>query len=157
MTHESTGAVAPGSLAAESLSSGGEFASNPTSTSQNTSSNLNTTQPHETPSSYASKPTEQGSAAPSYVQVPSAVHAAGVNEGGPKGANLTEDPGMTGRPGADKAFAAEIGSKDDPSREALHAMRLKQTRGAPGTGEREVGERGKDEQPYAALGRETSA
>lgn len=61
---------------------------------------------------------------------------------------------MTGRPGK---FNVEVGSQEDPSREALRTMQLKQTRGAPGTGEREVGERGKDEQPFAALGGETSA
>lgn len=61
---------------------------------------------------------------------------------------------MMGRPGK---FSVAVGSKEDPARQAERDMLLKQTRGAPGTGEREVGETGRDEQPYGALGRETSA
>lgn len=61
---------------------------------------------------------------------------------------------MTGRPAK---FNVEVGSEEDPARLAERDMLLKQTRGAPGTGEREVGERGRDEQPFAALGGETSA
>lgn len=123
--------------------------------STKTNNNISSTQPHETPyaTSFQKPPTtteQQGSAAPSYVQVPSAA----TDPAGPKGTNLTEDDGMTGRPGK---FNVEVGSNEDPSREALRTMRLKQTRGAPGTGEREVGEQGKDEQPYATLGGETSA
>lgn len=76
------------------------------------------------------------------------------DEAGPHGKNVTEDPGMMGRPGK---FNVEVGSAEDPARLAEKDMLLKQTRGAPGTGEREVGETGRDEQPYAALGGETSA
>lgn len=155
VTREATGAVPNESLAAESLSSGGEFTSNRVSSTSTSSvtHNISSTKPHETPHEEASsfqKSTEQGSAAPSYVKVP----AAATDTAGPRGTNLTEDNDMTGRPGK---FNVEVGSSEDPSREALRTMRLKQTRGAPGTGEREVGERGKDEQPYAALGGETSA
>lgn len=61
---------------------------------------------------------------------------------------------MTGRPAK---FNVEVGSKEDPSREALQTMLLEQTKGAPGTGPRQVGERDRDEQPFVALDRETSA
>lgn len=74
--------------------------------------------------------------------------------GAPHGKNITEDPEMTGRPAK---FNVEVGSEQDPGRAAEQAMRLKQTKGAPGTGEREVGEKGaQDAQPYGAL-KETEA
>lgn len=151
VTREGTGQVPSESLAAESLSSGGEFTSNRnTSASSEIPTNPASTRPHETPADIASKIPEQGQAAPSYVNVPSNI----TDSSGPHGKNITEDDGLTGRPGK---FNVEVGSKEDPSREALRSMQLKQTRGAPGTGEREVGERGKDEQPYAALGGDTFA
>lgn len=162
MTREATGLVPEDSLAAESLSSGGAFTSNKPSSSSSSSNppeegfNPASTLPHETPSQHKShnahNNSEQGGPAPSYVNVPSALSSGGK----PHGKNITQDDDMTGRPGK---FNVEVGSAEDPSREALRDMRLKQTRGAPGTGEREVGVRGakEGEQPYAALGGETSA
>ena len=62
---------------------------------------------------------------------------------------------VTGRPGK---FNVEPGSQDDPGRVAEQNMALKQTRGAPGTGERqEISGAGSEQQPYGALGNETSA
>lgn len=148
---EGAGAVAPGSLAAESAQAGGEFANNRNAhTTSDDVSGLKSTRPHEAPGAASTTiSSEQGQAAPTYVTSQFA-----HDTSGPHGKNITEDPEMTGRPGK---FDVEVGSKEDPSRQALHDMRLKQTRGAPGTGEREVGEKGRDEQPYAALGGETSA
>lgn len=58
---------------------------------------------------------------------------------------------MSGRP----ASFAEPGSKDDPARVAEQEMRLKQTRGAPGTGERQDG--AGNQQSFGALDNETEA
>ncbi|KAF3760855.1 hypothetical protein M406DRAFT_358371 [Cryphonectria parasitica EP155] len=150
VVQEGAGAVAPDSLAAESVREGGEFASNKRNTiSTEAASNLASSKPHEAPGSLEAS-SEQGQAAPSYVDIQRT-----RDSSGPHGANITQDPGMTGRPAK---FNVEVGGKEDPGREAVHSMLLKQTKGAPGTGEREVGERGKeDEQPYGVLGRETSA
>lgn len=148
MIREGAGAVPAGSLAAESVQSGGEFASNRNISSSGTTDNLASTKPHETPAAAAAS-SEQGQVAPSYVS------SQFVKDGaGPHGKNITEDAGMTGRPGK---FNVEVGSGEDPGREAERNLLLKQTKGAPGTGEREVGEKGRDEQPYAALGGDTSA
>lgn len=151
---EGAGVVAPGSLAAESVQAGGEFAQNRNLHSSDTTtaddvSRMSSTRPHEAPGAARASGEQQGQAAPTYVNSQLARDA-----GGPHGRNVTEDPGMTGRPGK---FNVEVGSKEDPARQSERDMLLKQTKGAPGTGEREVGERGKDEQPYAALGGETSA
>lgn len=59
---------------------------------------------------------------------------------------------MSGRPAK---FGVEPGSKDDPGRVAEQEMRLKQTRGAPGTGERQDG--AGNQQPFGALDNETAA
>lgn len=59
---------------------------------------------------------------------------------------------MIGRPGK---FNVEPGSVEDPGRVAEQNLALKQTRGAPGTGERQDGV--VDAQPYNALSNETSA
>lgn len=157
---EGAGVVVADSLAAESVQAGGEFASNrniTTNTSSSSSSshhNPASTQPHETPAAAAASrqsTSEQGQPAPTYVNNQS---AGARDTAGPHGKNITEDPEMTGRPGK---FNVEVGSKEDPAREAEKTMLLQQTRGAPGTGEREVGVKGGDEQPYGALGGDTSA
>ena len=59
---------------------------------------------------------------------------------------------VTGRPAK---FNVEPGSAEDPSRLAEQNLALKQTRGAPGTGERQSGV--DNAQPYGALDNETSA
>lgn len=157
MYREGAGVVPSDSLAAESVEAGGAFAQNRnihTSTSEGQQQPApNSTRPHETPADVAAAAarSEQGGAAPTYVQ-----SQFRRDEAGPHGRNITEDPEMIGRPGK---FNVEPGSAEDPGREAEKNLRLKQTRGAPGTGEREVGVRGagQGEQPYEALGRETSA
>lgn len=136
------------------MQAGGEFAQNRNihtgADGNNTSSEpLNSTRPHQTPADAAVS--DQGGAAPSYVQ-----NQFQRDPAGPHGKNITEDPEMTGRPGK---FNVEVGSKEDPGRQAVQDLRLKQTRGAPGTGEREVGVKGgrEGEQPFGALGGDTSA
>lgn len=158
---EGAGIVTADSLAAESIQAGGEFANNrninisTTSNSSSSSHNPASTQPHETPASARQPSTEQGGPAPTYVNTQQSATAAAPPLGGhPHGRNITEDPEMIGRPGK---FNVEVGSREDPAREAERTMLLKQTRGAPGSGEREVGVKGGDEQPYSALGGETSA
>lgn len=59
---------------------------------------------------------------------------------------------MIGRPGK---FNVEPGSLEDPGRVAEKNMRLKQMRGAPGTGERQDG--AGNQQPYGVLDDETLA
>lgn len=151
---ESAGIIASDSLAAESTQSGGAFAGNNASVTSKTALSSHdpaSTTPHEAPGSQQQQQQhrEQGQAAPTYVN-----NQYIRDQAGPHGKNITEDPEMTGSPGK---FNVEVGSMQDPGRVAEQTMRLKQTRGAPGTGEREVGERGaQDAQPYGAL-KETEA
>lgn len=143
---EGAGTVAPDSLAAESVQAGGEFAANrnihaPSSTDPNPASQ----QPHEAPgeAAAAAAASSQGAPAPSYVNVQSTRDAAG-----PHGENISEDVDMTGRPAK---FDVEVGSKQDPGREAAKSFAGRQVGGAPGGGN------GSGEQPFEVLGRETDA
>ncbi|PSR98981.1 hypothetical protein BD289DRAFT_65816 [Coniella lustricola] len=185
IVREGAGLVASDSLAAESVQAGGEFAENrnirteEVGTKESTGAHSSSSGGsggsggggggHQKSSSSSSAgkshyvgsggdvvgdrgripSSEQGHAAPTYVNSQFIRDTAG-----PHGKNITEDPEMTGRRGK---FNVKVGSREDPSREAERTMLLKQTRGAPGTGERQVGERGTDEQPFKALGRDASA
>lgn len=160
VVQEGAGIVTRDSLANESVQAGGEFAENRNirldeagSHGNNSKTSSSSSHHHHAGAGSAGgqpiSSAEQGHAAPTYVNNQFIRDSAG-----PHGKNVTEDPDMTGRPGK---FNVEVGSKEDPSREAERNMLLKQTRGAAGTGERQVGERGTDEQPYKVLGSETSA
>lgn len=144
---EGAGIVANDSLAAESVNAGGEFASNRNINTSSTSTSTNnpaSQKPHETPAEVAAGTnSSQGAAAPTYV------NAQNIRDpSGPHGNNISEDAEMTGRPAK---FDVEIGSKDDPARQAEKSFGGRQVGGAPGGGN------GNGEQPYEALGRETDA
>lgn len=129
------------------MNAGGEFASNrniksSSSSSSNSNNNPASQKPHETPAEAAAN-SNQGAAAPTYVNAQSI-----RDPSGPHGKNITEDAEMTGRPAK---FDVEIGSKDDPARQAEKSFAGRQVGGAPGGGN------GNGEQPYEALGRETDA
>lgn len=144
MTQEGAGNVS-GSLAAESAQKGGEFANN-----RNIDDSGSTTGGKASVKVQDASSTGTSAAAgtaPTYVNNQSA-----RDSGGPHGKNITEDPEMTGRPAK---FNVEPGSKEDPGRVAEQQMRLKQTGGAPGTGERQEGV--DNQQPYGALDNETAA
>jgi len=168
---EGAGVVAPDSLAAESVQGGGEFANNANinmsshtfSTSSSDKNNKNdknnksssdvpaSAPPHEPADvGHSSGLTSdiQGQDAPTYVNNQHIRDAAG-----PHGKNITEDPDMTGRPAK---FDVEVGSQDDPARLAELKMQTKQAR-VPGIAGTEAGVQGGDEQPYGALGGDTSA
>lgn len=145
MTQEGAGNVS-GSLAAESAQKGGEFANNRNiddSGSTTTGGNAGV----KVQDASSTGTSASAGTAPTYVNNQ---YAGGV--GGPHGKNITEDPEMTGRPAK---FNVEPGSKEDPGRVAEQNMRLKQTGGAPGTGERQDGV--DNQQPYGALDNETAA
>ncbi|KAG6359132.1 hypothetical protein INS49_012652 [Diaporthe citri] len=149
VTQEGAGNVS-GSLAAESAQKGGEFANN-----RNINDSGNTTgsnagakvQGTSSTNTSASGGAAAASTAPTYVN-----NQYTSTSGGPHGKNITEDPEMTGRPAK---FNVEPGLKEDPGRVAEQDLRLKQTRGAPGTGERQDG--AGNQQPYGALDNETAA
>lgn len=149
MTQEGAGIVS-GSLAAESVQKGGEFANN-----RNINDSGSATSGHagakvlDTPSTDTSALGGAAAAgtAPTYVN-----NQYTSDSGRPHGKNITEDPEMTGRPAK---FNVEPGSKEDPGRLAEQDLRLKQTRGAPGTGDRQDG--AGNQQPYGALDNETAA
>ncbi|KAL1865662.1 hypothetical protein Daus18300_007038 [Diaporthe australafricana] len=145
VTQEGAGNVS-GSLAAESAQNGGEFSNN-----RNINESGGTDTGAKAPGTSSSSTSTSGGAAtgaaPTYVN-----NQYTRDSGGPHGKNITEDPEMTGRPGK---FNVEPGSKEDPGRLAEQDLRLKQTRGAPGTGERQ--DAAGDQQPFAALDNETSA
>lgn len=152
---EGAGAVAPDSLAAESVHAGGAFATNrnvsaPSSTTANTHDPAST-QPHKTPhqqaAAAAAAHSSQGVPAPTYVQT-TVASSRGGDASRPHGNNVREDPELTGRPGK---FDVELGSKQDPGREAEKSFGRRQVGGAPGGGN------GSAEQPYEVLGRETDA
>ncbi|ROV92377.1 hypothetical protein VMCG_09155 [Cytospora schulzeri] len=147
VVREGAGAVASESLAAQSVREGGEFAGNRNinEVGGNIGGGKNiTTEQH---SSVGASGEPQGQAAPGYVGTQYTRDPAG-----PHGKNITEDPDMIGRPGK---FNVEPGSLEDPGRVAEQNMALKQTRGAPGTGERQDG--AGNQQPFGALDNETSA
>ncbi|KAJ0107370.1 hypothetical protein J7T55_009334 [Diaporthe amygdali] len=146
VTQEGAGNVS-GSLAAESAQSGGEFSNN-----RNVNESGGTDTGAKPPgTSSASTSTSGGAAAPG--TAPTYVNNQYARDsGGPHGKNITEDQELTGRPAK---FDVEPGSKEDPARLAEQHLRLKQTRGAPGTGERQDG--AGDQQPYGVLDNETSA
>lgn len=149
MTQEGAGNVS-GSLAAESAQKGGEFANNRNINDSGSTTGGNVggkIQDTSSTSTSASGGAAAASTAPTYVN-----NQYNSNSGGPHGKNITEDPEMTGRPAK---FNVEPGSKDDPGRVAEQDLRLKQTRGAPGTGERQDGV--DNQQPYGALDNETAA
>lgn len=139
---EGAGVVAPDSLAAESVQAGGEFATNRNIRAPSSTNNPASQKPHEAPGEAAAN-SQQGAPAPSYVNTQNIRDAAG-----PHGKNISEDAEMMGRPGK---FNVEIGSKQDPAREAEKNFGGRQVGGAPGGGN------GTAEQPYEALGRETDA
>lgn len=147
VTQEGAGKVS-GSLAAESAQNGGEFANNRNidNSGSNTSAKAQGTTTTSSNDTSSSGTGAAAGTAPTYVN-----NQYTRDSGGPHGKNITEDPEMSGRP----AKLAEPGSKDDPGRVAEQEMRLKQTRGAPGTGERQDG--AGNQQPYAALDSETAA
>lgn len=143
MTQEGAGNVS-GSLAAESAHQGGEFANNHNINESGSTTGSNAgVKAQETSSSG----TSAAGTAPTYAN-----NQYTRDSGGPHGKNITEDPDMTGRPAK---FNVEPGSKEDPGRVAEQDLRLKQTRGAPGTGERQ--DAAGNQQPYAALDNETAA
>lgn len=148
MTQEGAGNVS-GSLAAESAQKGGEFSNN--RNINDSGSKTGTDTGAKAPGTSSTSTSASGGAAagtaPTYVN-----NQYGRDTGGPHGKNITEDPELTGRPAK---FNVEPGSKEDPGRVAEQDLRLKQTRGAPGTGERQDG--AGNQQPYAALDNETSA
>lgn len=144
MTQEGAGNVS-GSLAAESAQKGGEFANNRNIDDSGSTTGGNASVKVQDASS--TDTSASAGTAPTYVNSQSA-----RDSGGPHGKNITEDPEMTGRPAK---FNVEPGSKEDPGRAAEQAMRLKQTGGAPGTGERQDGV--DNQQPYGALDNETAA
>lgn len=149
MTQEGAGNVS-GSLAAESTQKGGEFANNRnindsgSTTGSNAGAKALDTASTSAP---ASGGAVAAGTAPTYVN-----NQYNRDSGGPHGKNITEDPELTGRPAK---FDVEPGSKEDPGRVAEQDLRLKQTRGAPGTGERQDG--AGNQQPYGALDNETAA
>jgi hypothetical protein len=145
VTQEGAGNVS-GSLAAESAQNGGEFANNKNinNSGGNPGAKAQGTLSNDTSSSGGAA---AAGTAPTYVN-----NQYTRDSGGPHGKNITEDPEMTGRPAK---FDVEPGSKDDPGRVAEQEMRLKQTRGAPGTAERQDG--AGSQQPYGALDNETAA
>lgn len=144
MTQEGAGNVS-GSLAAESAQNGGEFANN--RNIDNSGSNPGAKAQGTSIDTSSSGGANAAGTAPTYVN-----NQYNRDSGGPHGKNITEDPEMSGRPAA---LSVEPGSKDDPGRVAEQEMRLKQTRGAPGTGERQDG--AGNQQPYGALDNETAA
>lgn len=151
MTQEGAGNVS-GSLAAESVQKGGEFANN-----RNINDSGSTTGGHAGAKVLDTSSTDTsalgGAAAAAASTAPTYVSNQYTRDtGGPHGKNITEDPEMTGRPAK---FNVEPGSKEDPGRLAEQDLRLKQTRGAPGTGERQDG--AGNQQPYGALDNETAA
>jgi hypothetical protein len=156
VVQEGAGIVARDSLANESVQDSGEFSENRNIRLEEAGSSHGPKKSSSSSSSHhhhgGGKPIpseEQGQPAPTYVNNQYIRDSAG-----PHGKDITEDRDLTGRPAK---FNVEVGSKQDPARVAERNMLLKQTRGAPGTGERQVGERGTDEQPYKVLGNETSA
>ncbi|KUI55443.1 hypothetical protein VP1G_02736 [Cytospora mali] len=142
---EGAGDVHPESLAAQSVREGGEFAGNRNINEVGSKSGSDIPAQTHGSTSFSAEP--QGQAAPSYVNNQYIRDSAG-----PHGKNITEDPELTGRPGK---FNVEPGSQEDPARLAEKNLALKQTRGAPGTGERQDG--AGNQQPYGALDNETSA
>lgn len=145
MTQEGAGNVS-GSLAAESAQKGGEFANNRNIDDSGSTATGGNAGVKIQDASSAGTSASAGTA-PTYVNNQSA-----RDSGGPHGKNITEDPEMTGRPAK---FNVEPGSKEDPGRVAEQNMRLSQTGGAPGTGERQEGV--DNQQPYGALDNETAA
>jgi hypothetical protein len=145
VTQEGAGNVS-GSLAQESAQNGGEFAQNRNIDTSSTNTAAKAQGTTSSSDSSGSGGAAVAGTAPTYVN-----NQYIRDSGGPHGKNITEDPEMTGRP----AKLAEPGSKDDPARVAEQEMLLKQTRGAPGTGERQ--EAAGNQQPYGALDNETAA
>lgn len=111
-THEATGIVAPDSLAAESLTSGGEFASNKKIHAPSTTSpNLTSTTPHETPADVAAAATKNKGVdkAPTYVNTVLGSAAAEGQEK-VKGKGVTEDTEMIGRPAGFEGVEKAVGN-----------------------------------------------
>ncbi|KAH7152853.1 hypothetical protein EDB81DRAFT_757882 [Dactylonectria macrodidyma] len=138
VTEESAGTVLPESLAAESNTEEGGFASNRGIHGENvttvTGDSSTTRGPgrkgHTEDSSEA-----QGGAAPTYVN-----SQFSQDSTGPHGKNLQEGDWdeSKGKDGLQKALNAEPGSKNDPSRLAEQQFQLQQGVGGPGAGPREA-------------------
>jgi hypothetical protein len=132
VTRENPGPVAPGSLAAESIRSGGEFSKNPAPSSESSSESTSTMTPSKSHPQSAPRQgaPAQGAPAPTYAQ---------PNEptGGPHGKNITEAPDGwdAGRvqDGTQLAMGAAVGSKDDPARLATLGMAAGRGAGAGGS------------------------
>ncbi|KAM7221347.1 hypothetical protein V8F06_003315 [Rhypophila decipiens] len=155
---EAPGSIESQSLAADSIRSGGAFTSNPNAKESNIGSG-----PTETP--HASKPGSSGKVgannpdsllnqdsyagtAPSYVGNAKGEFVSEESQT-PKGRNLTEG-GFAGSGTSGKGMP-EPGSLNDPGRAALKGE--SNTKG----GNNEGGVRRRDEQPFGALGGDTSA
>ncbi|KAK1674853.1 hypothetical protein BDP55DRAFT_632506 [Colletotrichum godetiae] len=130
---EATGAVPAGSLAAESASQGGEFASNRGVDTTGTAAPSRTGTGGAPGSSAASIP-DQAAAAPTYV---SNQYVRDPN--GPHGKNITEgfDTANT-KDGVQAAFTAEVGSENDPSRVAEQGLLQSQTKAGRDAGPRQT-------------------
>ncbi|KAK0392050.1 hypothetical protein NLU13_1548 [Sarocladium strictum] len=134
---EGTGAVASESLAAESTHKGGGFASNPSSRSENISANGNQSSSTIRNANTGSSNTE-GSSVASAGTAPTYVNAQYIKGSGPHGKNITEgfDDSKT-EDGIKKAFNADLGSINDPSRQAEQQFELNQNAQSRGAGPRQ--------------------
>ena len=157
-TQEAAGAIAPDSLAAQSVRSGGAFAANRGADPEPSHSSAKGTQttsggsgtrftvsgaPAQAPGPSGDSAL-QGGAAPSYVNAQFV-----RDDGGPHGKNLHEG-GFAGS-GPGNSINAEPGSKKDPARLAELGHDRADRSAGPRQGQVD------NEQPYAALGRETSS
>ncbi|KAK3682144.1 hypothetical protein B0T22DRAFT_521204, partial [Podospora appendiculata] len=150
-TSEGAGEVSAQSLAADSIRSGGAFASNRGAMpGSGATADAHARTPGTADSAYAGVETQQsyGGAAPSYVNA----QAASPAGSGPKGMSLTEG-GFAGS-GTDGGALPEPGSKRDPARLAEQHMGLGGQNREPGVeGGGRLG-KGEGEQPFAALERD---
>ncbi|KAI1637524.1 hypothetical protein F4809DRAFT_314946 [Biscogniauxia mediterranea] len=146
VTHEGPGPVPEGSLAAESQSFREANDVNP--------ENLSSARPYEDTHTHARTRTtasEQGGAAPTYVE-----SAYRRDPAGPHGKNITEDEGIATEDKARNASYAEVGSAADPGRAAEKKFTSGVSAATAGTGagrEKDIG--GKT--GYDVLGSERGA
>jgi hypothetical protein len=134
---EGTGAVPSESLAAESAREGGSFASNPGARSENVpAGGYNSSSSRRTENTGSSN--TEGSSAASAGTAPTYVNNQYIKASGPHGKNITEgfDDSKT-EDGIKKAFNAEPGSIDDPSRQAELQFELNQNAKSRGAGARQ--------------------
>ncbi|OHF04019.1 hypothetical protein CORC01_00881 [Colletotrichum orchidophilum] len=130
---EATGPVLTDSLAAESASKGGEFASNGDIGASATTGSFRTVT-SSTPVSGAAPVSDQAAEAPTYVN-----NQYVRDHNGPHGRGITEgfDTDNT-KNGMQAAFNAEVGSKNDPGRVAEQGLLQSQTKAGRDAGPRQT-------------------